>query len=63
MHIINNANDLLNAMREGGFTVMLNGGFLEVQQSRWIDDELDSLIRIYKLDLIKILESEAINDH
>lgn len=58
MHIINNANDLLNAMRGCGFTVKLSNGFLEVKQSRWIDDELDNLIRTYKTDLIKILESE-----
>lgn len=58
MHIINNANDLLKAMRESGFTVKLNGDYLEVQQSRWIDDELDALIRMYKVDLINLLKSE-----
>ena len=58
MHIINNANDLLKAMRESGFTVKLNGDYLEVQQSRWIDDELNALIRMYKVDLINLLKSE-----
>jgi len=59
MYIINNASDLLKAMRECEFVIKLNGDFLEVQESRWIDEELANLIRTHKAGLIKILESEV----
>ncbi len=58
MYIINNASDLLKAMRECLFTIELKDEFLEVKQSCWIDDELDALIRMYKVDLINLLKSE-----
>lgn len=58
MHIINNANDLLKAMRGCGFTLNLVGDMLEVKQARWIDDDLADLIRTHKAGLIKLLESE-----
>lgn len=59
MHIINNASDLLKAMRECEFVVKLNGDSLEVSQARWIDDELAGLITTHKAGLIKLLESES----
>ncbi|MDO9206518.1 hypothetical protein [Methylotenera sp.] len=62
MYIINNANDLLNAMRDCEFTVNLVGDMLEVKQARWIDDELAALIKTQKIGLINILKSEVTND-
>ncbi|MDP2072300.1 hypothetical protein [Methylotenera sp.] len=58
MYIINNANDLLNAMLECEIVVTLNGDMLEVKQARWIDNDLAVLIKTHKNDLINILESE-----
>lgn len=58
MCAINTANELLNAMREAGFTINLNNDTLEVRQARWIDDELADLIRTHKTDLMNILEAE-----
>jgi len=49
---------LLDLMRVGGYSVSVNGDSLEVSQAQWIDDELAYLIRIYKDDLITILEKE-----
>ncbi|MDI1360860.1 hypothetical protein [Methylotenera sp.] len=54
------ANELLDAMRGCGFTLNLDGDMLEVNQARWIDDELAGLIKTHKAGLIKILENEAI---
>jgi hypothetical protein len=59
MYTINNAGDLLKAMRKCQFVIKLNGDFLEVQKSRWIDDVLSDLKRTHKASLIKILESEV----
>jgi len=61
MYIINNASDLLKAMRECLFTIELKDEFLEVKQSCWIDDELAVLIKTHKTDLINILKHEAGN--
>ena len=61
MHIINNANDLLNAMRMCNFIVNLKGDIVEVSPIKWIDGELADLIKMHKPDLIKLLESEAVN--
>jgi hypothetical protein len=57
-HIINNASDLLTAMRNSDFIVKVAGGILEVSPAKWIDDDMADLIRKYKHDLIKILEGE-----
>ncbi len=59
---IASAIELLDTMREVGFTVRLLNGDLDVGQSRWIDDELASLIKQHKMDLIKLLESKIKND-
>lgn len=59
MTTIRSANDLIIAMRGCGFTLNLNGDMLEVTQKRWIDDDLEDLIKTHKTDLIKILESEV----
>ncbi len=56
------ANELLLRMREAGFTAKADGNSLEVMQARWIDDELADLIRLHKVGLIEILESEANNE-
>lgn len=58
MCAINTANELLNAMREAGFTINLNNDTLEVRQARWIDDELADLIRQHKAGLINILKDK-----
>lgn len=63
MHIINNASDLLKAMRECGFVVKLNGGVLEVEKAHWIDEDLANDIRKYKHDLIKLLTIEMEATH
>lgn len=55
---IKTANELLDAMRSCGFTLNLDGNTLEVKQARWIDDELEALIKTHKTGLIKLLESE-----
>lgn len=52
------AKELLGAMRGCGFTLELNGDSLDVRQARWIDDELMSLIKQYKIELMAILEQE-----
>ena len=59
MTTIRTAEELFHAMRGCGFTLNLVGDSLEVKQARWIDDELAELIKIYKIGLIKILESEV----
>jgi hypothetical protein len=59
MTTIRTAYELLIAMRGCGFTLNLNGDMLEVKQKRWIDDDLEDLIRTNKTDLIKLLESEV----
>lgn len=56
---IASAIELLDTMREAGFTISVNGNDLEIKQSRWIDDELANLITKHKIELIKLLESEA----
>jgi len=56
------ANELLVAMHDCGFTLNLDGDMLEVKQSRWIDDELATLIKTHKTSLINILKSEATGD-
>jgi hypothetical protein len=61
MHIINNANDLLNAMRMCDFIITFQGDILEVSPIIWIDNELADLIKTHKPDLIKLLESEVSN--
>lgn len=62
MHIINNGNDLLNAMRNSNFIAKVADDILQVSPAHWIDDDLAALIKTHKADLINILESEAIND-
>lgn len=52
------ARELIEAMRECGFTLNLDGDILEVRQARWIDDELATLIIQHKIGLINILKSE-----
>lgn len=59
MTTIRTASELLDAMRGCGFTLNLDGDMLEVKQARWIDDELAGLIKMHKIDLIKLLESEV----
>jgi hypothetical protein len=52
------ANELLDVMRNCGFTIRVVGDSLEVRQARWIDDELADLITKHKVDLINILRKE-----
>jgi hypothetical protein len=52
------ANELLDAMRNCGFTIRVVGNSLEVRQARWIDDELEDLITKHKVDLITILREQ-----
>lgn len=56
---VNNASELLNAMRGAGFSLRLNGESLGVSQSRWIDDGLAALINTHKTDLIEILKKKG----
>ena len=58
MTTLKTAGELLEVMRGCGFTLELNGDYLDVRQARWIDDELAGLITQYKAGLIKILEKE-----
>ena len=58
MTTLKTAGELLEVMRGCGFTLELNGDYLDVRQARWIDDELTGLITQYKAGLIKILEKE-----
>jgi len=62
MHIINNASDLLTVLRDNDFIVKVAGGIIEVSPIKWIDGDMADLIRQYKPDLIKILESEVNSD-
>jgi hypothetical protein len=57
MHIINNASDLLNAMLEGGYTIEVKNGFIEVSPAFAIDDEMAELIKLHKVGLIKLLKA------
>jgi hypothetical protein len=63
MCAINTAEELLEMMRLGCYTIEVNGGVLEVSPAFSIDDEMADLIRLHKADLIKLLQSEkAKND-
>lgn len=62
MCAINTAAELLEIMRLGCYDVDIKDGFIEVSPVFPIDDEMADLIRIYKTELIKILESEQKND-
>ena len=58
MCVINTAKELLDMTRLGCYTINAKGGVLEVSPAFSIDDEMASLIRMHKADLIKILEGE-----
>ncbi len=58
MCAINTAEELLKMMRLGCYKVESRESVLEVSPSFSIDDEMASLIRLHKADLIRILESE-----
>ncbi len=58
MCAINTATELLEMMRLGCYTIEVKGDVLEVSPAFSIDDEMASLIRLHKADLIRILESE-----
>ena len=53
------AAELLNAMRDCGFTIHLNGDSLKISRARWIDSELAELITTHKKHLIELLEIEV----
>lgn len=53
------AAELLRSMRNADFEVTLTGDALQVLPARWIDDELATLIRTHKLDLIILLKDEV----
>ncbi|MDZ4141151.1 MAG: hypothetical protein U1C48_03990 [Methylotenera sp.] len=52
---IASAIELLDTMREAGFTISVNGDDLLIDQARWIDDDLAALITQHKTGLIKTL--------
>ena len=58
MCTINTANELLEMMRLGCYTIEVKGGGIEVSPAFSIDDEMADLIRLHKAELIKLLESE-----
>ena len=58
MCVINTAKELLDEMRLGCYTIEVKGSVLEISPAFSIDDEMADLIRLYKAELIKILESE-----
>ena len=49
---------LLFHCRAGGFQLEIANGSLKVSPAHSIDDEMASLIRVHKTDLILILEGE-----
>ena len=58
MHPVKTATELLEMIRLEGYMIEVKDGFLEVNEARWIDDEMSDLIRLHKTELIKILGSE-----
>ena len=52
------AAELLRSMRNADFDVSVNGDTLLVLPARWIDEELASLIRTHKHELVILLKSE-----
>lgn len=57
MCAINTAEELLKMMRLGCYKVESRESVLEVSPSFSIDDEMASLIRKYKTELLNILEN------
>lgn len=55
------AKELLEKMREAGFSVEIVGSKLQVKQARWIDDELADLIRTHKAKLMTLIQNESAN--
>ena len=58
MSAINTAEELLEIMYLGCYTIKVNNDVLEVSPAFAIDDEMADLIRLHKPNLIKILVSE-----
>jgi hypothetical protein len=52
------AMELLQTMRECGFTVIAKSDVLEIIELHWIDEELAALIDFHKVDLLNILVNE-----
>ena len=52
------AKELLNRMRSAGFDVSIStDGCLLVEEKRWIDDELNNLISIHRVEMIELLKA------
>ncbi len=45
--------ELIYLMKLGGYRVSVIDGQLDVQESHWIDDEMEDLLRIHRLKLIE----------
>lgn len=58
MCTINTAQDLLEMMHLGCYTVEINDGMLEVSPAFAIDEEMANLIKLHKAQLIKTLQKE-----
>lgn len=54
------AAELLRSMRNADFEVTVTGDILQVLPARWIDDDLATLIRTHKTELIKLLKDEEL---
>lgn len=57
MCTINTAQELFEMMHLGCYTVEINDGMLEVSPAFAIDEEMTSLIKLHKSEIIKIIQS------